>query len=596
MVLRPQQAPLFTAARRAARTGQSRALVPHEFRQRRGLNRHVRHRRPLQLWAARAPPGQGRTRRDDRRAAPSRARRQRRPSSTARSAWRTRACRSSTWPAASSRSHNEDGTRLGRLQRRDLQLRRAARRPRARAATASAPHSDTEVIVHLYEEHGDDFVDHLNGQFAIALWDARAAAPGAGARPRRHPAAVLHARPAGGWSFASEVKALFALPEVPRRLDPRGAGRRSSRFWSPLRAAHACSRASQALPPGHCMVGRRRRRAHARATGTGRFPERDAPRRAATSDCAEELRALLIDAVRLQLRADVPVGAYLSGGLDSSIITTHHPQPHRHAAAHLLARPSRTPSSTRARTSSELVRHLRHRPLVACAARARDIGAAFPRAIWHTETPMVRTAPAPMMLLAGQRARSRLQGRADRRGRRRGVRRLRPVQGSQDPPLLARAAAVAVAPAHARAPVPLPAAFAGRRPRVHAALLRRGLRARSTSPCFAHMPRWTTTARARCSSSRPDCASARRRWDPHAALRADAAGRHRRAGRRWRATSTSRRTRCCPATCCRRRATAWRWPTRSRARFPFLDHRVIEFANRLPPQLQAARPDARSTS
>src|SRR6185436_4217795 len=84
-------------------------------------------------------------------------------------------------------------------------------------------HSDTEVIVHLYEQYGDDFVQHLNGQFAIALWDTRRkrlvlTRDRTGIRP------LFYARAAGRLLFASEAKSLFACDDVPRRLDPRALG------------------------------------------------------------------------------------------------------------------------------------------------------------------------------------------------------------------------------------------------------------------------------------------------------------------------------------------------------------------------------------
>jgi asparagine synthase (glutamine-hydrolysing) len=99
--------------------------------------------------------------------------------------------------------------------------------------------SDTEVLVHLYEEHGDDFVTHLNGQFAIALWDARRqrlvlARDRVGIRP------LYFTRIGGRFAFASEVKALFALRDVPRRLDAAGLASVFS-FWC-SKASSACRR------------------------------------------------------------------------------------------------------------------------------------------------------------------------------------------------------------------------------------------------------------------------------------------------------------------------------------------------------------------
>src|SRR6185436_6176183 len=128
------------------------------------------------------------------------------------------------------------------------------------------------------------------------------------------------------------------------------------------------------------------------------FPDAGEPDARSAEECAEELRALLVDAVRLQLRADVPVGAYLSGGLDSSVITS------------LIRKYTDTPLRTFSLTfdDAEFDESAHQRSLIdylgtrhtAVHCAARDIGAMFPRALWHTETPIVRTAPAPLMLLS----------------------------------------------------------------------------------------------------------------------------------------------------------------------------------------------------
>ena len=236
------------------------------------------------------------------------------PLSTAPSGSPTHACRSSIWPAGWQPIANEDES-LQVVFNGEIfnfvELRAELERRGHRFRT----HSDTEVIVHLYEERGDDFVDELNGQFAIALWDRRRrrlvlARDRTGIRP-------LFCARRGRPAFASEVKALFAA-----RRDARGSMRPAWRAPSATgrRWRRLDLRGRSSLPPGHRMV------VDDAGTRTERywdwtFPEQ--PSAVPSEDeCAEELRALLIDAVRLQLRADVPVGAYLSGGLDSSIITT----------------------------------------------------------------------------------------------------------------------------------------------------------------------------------------------------------------------------------------------------------------------------------
>lgn len=272
-----------------------------------------------------------------------------------------------------------------------VELRRELERLGHRFATRS----DTEVIVHLYEEHGDALVDHLNGQFAIALWDEPRqrlllARDRTGIRP------LFHTRVGGGIAFASEIKALFALPEIPRRLDARALGEVFT-YWAPL-PPRSVFEGVESLPPGHVMTVDRQ------GTRTRRywdwtFPDAPIVADRPAEDYADELRELLIDAIRLQLRADVPVAAYLSGGLDSSIVAT--------LIRHYTDSPLRTFSLTfddaefdESPWQQQLVRHLgTDHTAVHCTRSA--IAEAFPRAIAHAETPVVRTAPAPMLLLAG---------------------------------------------------------------------------------------------------------------------------------------------------------------------------------------------------
>ena len=255
-----------------------------------------------------------------------------------------------------------------------------------------ATRSDTEVLVHLYEEYGDTFVDRLNGQFAIALWDSNAqrlvlARDQVGIRP------LYYAWQGRQFAFASEVKALFAVPGQQRAWNMDGLASTFS-WWAALPPA-TVFKGVHCLPPGHRMVidanGHHIERWWAwPAPGLDRPVDED--------ELADELHALLVDAVRLQLRADVPVGAYLSGGLDSSIITT--------AIRHHTTTPLRSFSLTfddaefdESAQQRELVAHLGTAHSSIGCSRA-EIASAFARSVWHAETPLVRAAPAPMMRLA----------------------------------------------------------------------------------------------------------------------------------------------------------------------------------------------------
>jgi asparagine synthase (glutamine-hydrolysing) len=256
-------------------------------------------------------------------------------------------------------------------------------------------HSDTEVIVHLYEQHDEDFVQYLNGQFAIALWDKRRqrlvlARDRIGIRP------LFYAEAGGLLLFASEVKSLFAHPQMPRRLNPLALGQIFT-YWAPLDPLTVFE-GVQSLLPGHCLIVENGQRRIVRYWDWS-FPKLGDEDQRPPEQVAEELRELLIEAVRLQLRSDVPVGAYLSGGLDSSIITS--------IIKHFTDTPLRTFSVCfddaefdESAYQRELVNYLGTNHTSLRCTRA-DIAAVFPRMIWHTETPVVRTAPAPLMLLAG---------------------------------------------------------------------------------------------------------------------------------------------------------------------------------------------------
>ncbi len=254
--------------------------------------------------------------------------------------------------------------------------------------------SDTEVIVHAYEEYGVRFVERLNGQFAIALWDIPRqrlvlARDRVGVRP------LFYARSRGRLLFASEIKAILAVAPELAALDERGLAQVFT-FWATV-GHQTVFKGVRSLPPGHLLVleeGVERLERYWDWT----FSDGSAEADLSIEHAAEALRALLTDAVRLQLRADVPVGAYLSGGLDSSGIAA--------LTSRLKVGALRTFSIAfddaefdESAYQRRMVEHLGVEHTTVRCSRC-DIGDAFPELIWHTESPVLRTAPAPLMLLS----------------------------------------------------------------------------------------------------------------------------------------------------------------------------------------------------
>jgi asparagine synthase (glutamine-hydrolysing) len=257
-------------------------------------------------------------------------------------------------------------------------------------------HCDTEVILHLYEELGPKCLSRLNGQFAIAIYNERdrslfLARDRLGVRP------IFYTRAGDGLIFGSEVKAILAHPAVTAQLDPV-ALEQIFTYWSTL-PPRSCFRKIESLPPGHYLLaqnGRVEIAPYWQLTFRNGAAAENA--NISKADYIERFRELLVDATRIRLRADVPVGAYLSGGLDSSTIAAiikHIGHSHLDTFSIAFSDPKFDESEHQKRMAAFLGTD--HQVVYATHA---DIGKVFPEVIWHTETPIMRTSPAPMFLLS----------------------------------------------------------------------------------------------------------------------------------------------------------------------------------------------------
>jgi asparagine synthase (glutamine-hydrolysing) len=211
---------------------------------------------------------------------------------------------------------NEDG-RIQVIQNGEIyNYRELAEELRGRGHSFST-HSDTEVMVHLYEEHGPAFVDRLRGMFALALWDSREgrlvlARDRFGIKP-------LYYRVANGQlSFASELKALLRQPGFSREIDPSAL--EAFLAFNSIPAPLTIFSEARKLPAGHTLVMERGEVTISRYARPEPVPA-DRVRTESDEALAEELRERLRDSVRAHLVSDVPVGVLLSGGIDSSALT-----------------------------------------------------------------------------------------------------------------------------------------------------------------------------------------------------------------------------------------------------------------------------------
>lgn len=255
--------------------------------------------------------------------------------------------------------------------------------------------TDTEVVLALYEEYGAKCLEKINGQFAFAIWDTRAeslflARDRVGIRP------LFYTQQNGKFFFASEIKAIFADPTIHRAIDNEALSQVFT-FWTTITPKTAFKDIYE-LPPGHYMTVSSAGASEPKAFWSIPYVAAEDRWQGSFSEAEEELRCLLKDAVRLRLRADVPVGAYLSGGLDSSILTALIAQNFNNQLRTFSLSFQESPFDE-SDYQNEMVRHLQtdHSEV---RVSNRHIRNNFSQVVWQCEKPLLRTGPVPLFSLS----------------------------------------------------------------------------------------------------------------------------------------------------------------------------------------------------
>ena len=287
---------------------------------------------------------------------------------------------------------NEDGT-LHLVANGEIYNYRELRAGLAERGHRFTTDGDCETILHLYEEKGDACVERLNGMFAFALWDARKGRLRI-ARDRLGIKPLLYSVSGGSLLFASELKALLAGPRVDRQIDPEGLDLYLTFRYVP--APWTILKGIRKLPPGHALVWEK---GEVSVRQYWSLPEPGEHRGSTDmASAAEEVREKLLDAVGHRLISDVPLGAYLSGGLDSSVIVGMMSQasPDPVSTFSVGFRESGYDESAHARAVAEHFGTDHHALTV-----ERDASfAELPRILWHLDEPVADAAAIPTYQMA----------------------------------------------------------------------------------------------------------------------------------------------------------------------------------------------------
>ncbi len=254
--------------------------------------------------------------------------------------------------------------------------------------------SDTEVILRYYEKYGSGCLKHFNGQFAFAIWNNHTkqlfmARDRMGIRP------LFYTQQSDAFVFGSEIKVLLQSQKVQPKLSIQGL-RQVFTFWTTINGS-TCFEDIYEVPPGHFVTVTGNQVKLERFWSLN-FPEADEACITNAEQAVDELHELFTDSVKLRLRADVPVAAYLSGGIDSSA-TTHYIQQvaRQHLNTFSIGFADAEFDETPYQNEVASFLNTQH---TGFTCQNREIAENFPEVVWHTEVPLLRTAPVPMYLLS----------------------------------------------------------------------------------------------------------------------------------------------------------------------------------------------------
>jgi asparagine synthase (glutamine-hydrolysing) len=285
---------------------------------------------------------------------------------------------------------NEDGT-IWTVFNGEIYNHRALRESLEKRGHAFYTASDTETIVHLYEEFGPRCVERLRGMFALAIWDTRRrrlilARDRVGIKP------LYYTLVRGRLLFASEIKALLALPEVPREIDGGALAHLLGFLTTP--SDRAILSGIRKLEPGTLLVAGPSHAPHVERYWSLRLePDYSKP----VTYFEDGLRAHLDESVRLHLESDVPVGAFLSGGVDSSSIvaTMSRFATDRIKTFSIGFKESTHDESAYARLVAERFGTEHHERIV----QPRDVFSILEDLVWHLDEPFADSSAIPTYIV-----------------------------------------------------------------------------------------------------------------------------------------------------------------------------------------------------
>ena len=254
--------------------------------------------------------------------------------------------------------------------------------------------TDTEVVLHLFEEFGEACFSKLNGQFALAIMDGKKkrlvlARDRVGIRPLH----FIHQK--DRFLFASEIKALLEAEGVELQLDPIALDQLFT-FWTTL-PGQTMFEGVREVPPGHYAILSEGHFQLIRYWNVD-FPTIEASEATSLEDVVSDIQYLLTDAVRVRLRADVPVGCYVSGGLDSSGITAIVKRQFD-PLVKTFGLCFEAEAFDERSYQEEMVTWLQTDHATLNATNSK-IGAALPDVLWHCEKSILRMGPVPLYLLS----------------------------------------------------------------------------------------------------------------------------------------------------------------------------------------------------